>query len=88
MESKIFQNWDTLKLNYFTDHQLKVTAFFAIDRNGKLTKLALEHSSLNDNIDNSALEAVRGAAPFPPLPPGYKDDTLEVHFGFTLEPGH
>ncbi len=88
MESKIFQNWDALKLNYFADRPLKAIVFFQIDRKGNIAKLNVEQSTLNDQIDNSAMEAVRKSAPFPPLPQGYKDDTLEVHFGFTIEPGH
>ena len=33
-------------------------------------------------MDVSATEALQKAAPFPPLPSGYNDDTLEVKFTF------
>ncbi|MBI5179042.1 MAG: energy transducer TonB [Nitrospinae bacterium] len=87
MEGKIFTNWDTLSFNYFTDRPIKVTIYYKINREGKITHIEIEQSSLNNNIDRSALEAVQKSAPFPPLPPGYKEETLDVHFGFTLAPG-
>jgi TonB family protein len=88
METKVYGNWDTLKVNLFADRPVKVVVMFAIDRQGNLAKVEVEQSSFNGNIDNSALDAVKLSAPFPPLPPGYKDDTLDVHFGFTIEPQH
>ncbi len=86
MESRIYGNWDTFRANFFTNRQARVTVFFQLDRDGKIGDLKIEHSSLNDEVDESALAAVRNSAPFPPLPPGYKDKSLEVHFGFVLQP--
>ncbi len=86
MESRIYGNWDTFRANFFTNRQARVTVFFQLDRDGKISDLKIEHSSLNDEVDESALEAVRNSTPFPPLPPGYKEKSLEVHFGFVLQP--
>ena len=36
-------------------------------------------------LDASSLEAVTNAAPFPPLPDGYSNSFLGVHFGFNYE---
>ncbi|MBI5636656.1 MAG: TonB family protein [Nitrospinae bacterium] len=86
MESRIYGNWDTFRANFFTNRAARVAVYFQLDRDGKMLDLKIEHSSLNDEVDNSALAAVRNSAPFPPLPPGYKEKTLEVHFGFVLQP--
>ncbi|MEE8484277.1 MAG: TonB family protein [Nitrospinota bacterium] len=86
MASKINRNWDTLSINFYTDETLHVTVYFQLDRNGDIKGMKLEQSSANKEIDKSALEAVKRSAPFPPLPSGYKEDILEVHFGFRLEP--
>lgn len=86
MESRIYGNWDTFRSTFFTNRQARVTVFFQLDRDGKMSGLKIEHSSLNDEVDESALAAVRNSAPLPPLPPGYKEKSLEVHFGFVLQP--
>ncbi|TBR21561.1 MAG: TonB family protein [Candidatus Nitrosotenuis sp.] len=88
MESRIYGNWDTFRSSFFTNRQVRVTVFFELGRDGQISGLAIEHSSLNDEVDQSALAAVRNSGPFPPLPPGYKEKSLEVHFGFVLQPSH
>ncbi len=85
LEAKINGNWDTLSVNFYSDTPLKTVAYFQIDRKGELKGLKLFKPSFNDAVDKSALEAVRLSAPFPPLPPGYREDYLEVYFGFVLE---
>lgn len=85
MEDRIYRNWDTLSVNFFTDRPVHVTVHFKVDRQGKVGNLYIEQSSLNDTIDISAMDAVKLSSPLPPLPPGYKEDVLEVHFGFRLE---
>jgi TonB family protein len=84
METRVYGNWDVLKVNMAASKAVKVVVMFSIDRNGKVVKMDVEQSSYDDNIDRSAKEAVMQSAPFPPLPPSYKDDTLDVHFGFTI----
>lgn len=86
MESRIYGNWDTFRASFFTNRETRVTVFFRLDRDGKMSDLKIEHSSLNDEVDQSALAAVRNSAPLPPLPPGYREKSLEVHFGFVLQP--
>lgn len=86
MESRIYGNWDTFRANFFTNRQARATVYFQLDRDGRMSDLKIEISSLNNEVDESALAAVRNSAPFPPLPPGYKEKSLEVHFGFVLQP--
>ncbi|MFQ5431860.1 MAG: TonB family protein [Nitrospinota bacterium] len=86
MEDKIYRNWDTISTSFFTDHALHVTVHFAVSRQGKVGDIYVEESSLNDALDISAMDAVRQSAPLPPLPAGYSEQFLEVHFGFSIEP--
>jgi TonB family protein len=85
MEDKIYRNWDTLSTNFFIDRPLNVTVYFVVDRKGMVGEVYVEESSLNDAVDISAMEAVKLSSPLPPLPAGYEEDILEVHFGFRLE---
>lgn len=86
MDSRVLVNWDTFRANFFTNRSVRTQVYFQIDRNGNISDIKIEQSSMNDEVDNSALAAVRNSAPFPPLPPGYNEKTLEVHFGFVVEP--
>jgi TonB family protein len=88
IDNKIYTNWDVLKLNVFSEKTIKAEVVFEIDRNGNVIKTVIEDSSFNKLMDSSAIDAVRRSSPFPPLPAGYKEDTLVVHFGFTVEPQH
>ena len=88
MESKIYGNWDTLMVSTLSSSAIRVLIYFQIDKNGKLKAVKVEESSNDEFIDKSALEAVKMSEPFPPLPPGYKEDILEVHFGFKITSRH
>ncbi|MEW6264869.1 MAG: energy transducer TonB [Thermodesulfobacteriota bacterium] len=46
----------------------RLTAVFTLDKTGRLLKIVVEESSGHEILDHAALEAVRGAAPFPPFP--------------------
>ncbi|MDH5541630.1 MAG: TonB family protein [Nitrospinota bacterium] len=88
METKIYGNWDTLMVTTLSSSTIRVLIYFQIDKNGKLKAVKVEESSNDEFIDKSALEAVKMSEPFPPLPPGYKEDILEVHFGFKITSRH
>lgn len=51
---------------------------FRIQRDGRLTELEVAESSGYNSFDLAALRAVQNAAPFPPLPRGYRLDSLGV----------
>ena len=51
---------------------------FRIQRNGGLTDLEVAQSSGYNSFDLAALRAVQNASPFPPLPRGYRHDSLGV----------
>ena len=65
-----------------SDYSTKVVVNYIIKKNGDLGKYSITESSGNSRMDVSATEALQTAAPFPPLPSGYNDDTLEVKFTF------
>jgi protein TonB len=59
--------------------------YFRVGRNGSIQSPAVETSSGNFLFDQSALRAVVQASPLPPLPDGFTDDYLGVHFSFAYE---
>lgn len=65
-----------------SDYSTKVVVNYIIKKNGDLGKYSITESSGNSRMDVSATEALKKAAPFPPLPSGYNEDTLEVKFTF------
>lgn len=59
--------------------------YFRISRSGSVESPGIETSSGNFLFDQSALRAVIQAGPLPPLPGGFSDDYLGVHFSFAYE---
>ncbi|MBN1296336.1 TonB family protein [bacterium] len=82
MKSRISENWIPPFGSVTADESKKVTIRFRVDRWGMVLSPEIEESSGDDLLDQSALRAVIVSGPFPPLPEGYPDATLGVHFGF------
>jgi len=59
-------------------------AVFDINRDGRISGLAIKKSSGNSYYDQAALRAITEAAPFPPLPPEFSGPVLRVHLGFNF----
>lgn len=59
-------------------------AVFDINRDGRVTGVAIEKPSGNPYYDQAALRAITEAAPFPPLPPDFAGPVLRVHLGFNF----
>lgn len=55
---------------------------FTILKNGRAVDIRIEATSGERGFDYAALSAVQDAAPFAPLPPGFPDDFLNIHFEF------
>jgi protein TonB len=55
----------------------KSTVRVRIDRRGRVLARSLEEPTGERILDDAALDMVRRADPFPPIPPGYPDDTFE-----------
>jgi protein TonB len=58
--------------------EVEGVVFFRILRNGQVEALEVVTTSGFESFDRSALRAVANAAPFPPLPAGYRHDNLGV----------
>jgi protein TonB len=59
--------------------------YFRVARDGSIQSPSIETSSGNFLFDQAALRAVVQASPLPPLPGGFADDYLGVHFSFAYE---
>lgn len=55
---------------------------FTINRKGDVSNARVADSSGDSYFDQTALRAVTLSAPFPPLPRGFKGDSLRVHYRF------
>ena len=60
----------------------KAVVSTVIQQDGSATQILLHYKSGSDAWDAAALEAVRKAAPFDPLPKTYPRPGVEVHFHF------
>lgn len=80
IERRVSENW------YSAVSQgragLTCVVYFRLMRDGSVGDVRIETSSGNDYFDRAALRAVKSGAPFPPLPRGFADDFLGIHFTF------
>jgi TonB family protein len=61
---------------------VRAVVYFRIGRDGQVSMSEVETSSGYAFFDQTALRALLSATPLPPLPAGYTDQYLGVHFGF------
>ena len=61
------------------NRSLKVIVSFTINQDGTITEPSIAASSGSSTIDNLALRAVRLAAPFGKLPPGFEGNQLDLN---------
>jgi len=78
IQTRITGNW-----NRITSAQGRVQVYFRIRRDGGIDSPRVEIPSGNNNLDQSALMAVRRSDPLPALPPGFEGSSLGVRFWFT-----
>ncbi|MEM7050649.1 MAG: TonB family protein [Acidobacteriota bacterium] len=62
-----------------TGQPVEALVHFRIRRDGRLENLEVVESSGSSSFDLAGLRAVQNAAPFPPLPAGYRSDSLGVN---------
>ncbi len=70
-----------------TGQQGTLLILFSINKNGDLIRLKLIRSSGYPLLDRAALEAVRDASPFPPLPKRFNLDVLNIYATFEYDLG-
>ncbi len=82
VKKRINENWSILET--LKTSGLETRLVVVVNRDGKLLDLQVEKPSGNGMFDESALRAVRKAAPLPPVPETY---TLpKIEFGITFRP--
>ncbi|HEU4724051.1 MAG TPA: energy transducer TonB [Candidatus Eisenbacteria bacterium] len=64
---------------------IKTTVYFRVHRDGQISQASIESSSGYAFFDQTAMRALLSATPLPPLPAGFTDNYLGVHFGFEFE---
>ncbi|MBI5235148.1 MAG: TonB family protein [Deltaproteobacteria bacterium] len=78
IRDRVQENWKYP----FQDDKALITISMKIGRTGALLDVALEKGSGNALLDSSLINAVKKAAPFPPLPHGFEGDFLETGIRF------
>jgi TonB family protein len=78
IQSKVDRQWRQPVMG----KQKRVVIRFVISRRGKVEGVAVEESSGDEYFDQTAVRAVRLSDPFPPLPPSYLGNSLQVHYRF------
>ena len=61
---------------------LMTTIYFRILRDGSIVETKVEKTSGLDLFDQSAVRAIIGSAPFPPLPNEFSGEYLGIHLEF------
>lgn len=78
VESRIKRQWHPLSQDEF-----KIVVFLKIDKNGNLLSQSILYSSATNKENQNALNAVRSASPFKPLPSNYQEPSVDVEFTFS-----
>ncbi|KUG23130.1 hypothetical protein ASZ90_007057 [hydrocarbon metagenome] len=79
--SKVKKNW-TVPQSLMPDTKITTVIDVRISRSGALEHAAFEKRSGNRYFDESALKAVKKAAPFPPLPYWVRDSNIAIGIRF------
>ncbi|MGH7724456.1 MAG: TonB family protein [Candidatus Eiseniibacteriota bacterium] len=82
IRNRISQNWGAPTGIVTQGNRVRCVVYFKIDRLGRVSDVKLEESSGVAFFDQSAQRAVSVSSPLPPLPAGYGEGHLGVHFGF------
>ena len=78
LQRRIKMNWDPPKGN----ESKRVVLLFKIAKDGRLLSCRVFKSSGLQNADAAALNAVKLAAPFRPLPAEFKGQNIDIQFTF------
>ena len=78
LQRRIKMNWDPPKGN----ESKRVVLLFSIARDGRLLNVKIHRSSGLQSADNAAIDAVKLTAPFRPLPPDFKGQSVDIQFTF------
>ena len=82
LRNKIGQRWVPPPGMNVRGQPVRTVLYFRIGRDGQVSLAQVETSSGFAFYDQTALRALLSATPLPPLPTGFTDSYLGVHFGF------
>jgi TonB family protein len=83
LQAKISSVWSPPAVGV-GDEPKEVIISFVLFQTGRIQEVLVERSSGNTFFDQAALRAVYMANPLPPLPRGFREPHLKVHFSFVL----
>lgn len=84
IKKRINDNWVTHGID-IAGYKRKPEVRFILLQNGGVEKVQIMQQSGSDELDQSGIEAIQKAAPFPALPEGYPDFARNVLFEFEYE---
>ena len=84
IDNKIGASW-----NQWAQPGRQPLAVFTIERDGRVSNLAIDKTSGNSYYDQKALRAISDAMPFPPLPPEWTKPglTIKIQFSYSQDRG-
>ncbi len=85
IKNKIENVWVYPSFAAQTGQQGSLLVLFSIGRNGNLLRVKLIRSSGYPLLDKAAIEAVKDAAPYPPLPERFNIDVLNIYANFVYK---
>jgi TonB family protein len=65
--------------------RIRATVYFRIHKDGQISVAQIETTSGFSFFDQTTMRALLAATPLPPLPAGFTDSYLGVHFGFEYQ---
>jgi len=83
--SKIKESWILPDIPGMDIKSMSVIISVKISKNGEIIEKSFEKKSGSTLFDESAMRAISKANPLPPLPEGFKVDTLDIGVRFTPE---
>ena len=83
---RVAKAWKTPPAKAMPKVAAKTVVQAVIAKDGKLASATVSMTSGSKDWDAAALAAVRGAAPYDPLPGAYRYPSVEVHFHVSVVP--
>lgn len=78
VQKRIKSNWDPPE----GDKSKRVVLFFKIAKDGSLLSCSVKRTSGKADVDYAAIKAVKQTEPFPPFPPEFKGQSIDIQFTF------
>ncbi len=80
LQARVKRNW----IAPGADNSRSTKLTFTVDRNGRVKGLRVSQGSGNTSVDQAAVNAVKQAQPFDPLPSEYDGSEIDIQFTFDI----